>query len=291
MDRVTRVVELAAGPVEYRLDERGSHVVLMVHGGHMRAGVPLGEEVFADSGHTILAPSRPGYGRTPLTTGTSLDRFADVLAELCGMLGLGPLTAVVGQSAGGPTAVALAARHPELVQRLVLQSAVGLLPWPDRRTRWGAGVVFNPRAERVTWALIHAMTRRAPALALRLLLPELTSRPVSELLTSLTAGQRTMLLELFGQMRSGAGFSNDVRTMAANAIPQRAAQAAQLRQPTLVIAAPDDGSVSYGQAQSLAETIPRARLVSSAALSHMIWLGDDYPALVTTITDFLTAPP
>jgi hypothetical protein len=47
-----------------------------------------------------------------------------------------------------------------------------------------------------------------------------------------------------------------------------------------MIAAPSDGSVSYAHAESLAETIPNAP-------SHMIRLGDDYPAIAATITSFL----
>lgn len=276
MERAT----LSAGPVEYRLDRRGPRTVLMLHGGHMRAELPLGEEVFADADVTILAPSRPGYGRTPLTTGTTPAGFADVLAELCGTLGLGPLAAVVGQSAGGPTAVALAARHPGVARRLILQSAVGLVPWPDRRTRVGGSVVFNRRIEAMTWTLIHAMTRRTPGLALRLLLPELTSRPVAELLADLSTAQRTWLLELFGQMRSGAGFRNDLR-------PNNGHLAAEVRVPTLVIATRSDGSVSYAHAESLAATIPDARLITSNAPSHMIWIGDDYPAIAAAITSFI----
>lgn len=288
MERATRVATVAGGPVEYRLERRGPGVVLMVHGGHMRAGLPLGEEVFADAGYTILAVSRPGYGRTPPATATSPDGFADVAAALCAELGLGPLAAVVGQSAGGPTAVALTARHPGLVERLILQSAVGLVPWPDRRTRMGAAVVFHPRTEAVTWRLIRAMTRRAPGTALRLLLPSLTARPVADVLASLTDVQREALLELFGRMRSGAGFRDDVRaTSAIGATSRLAAVAAQVDRPTLVIGSRDDGSVSYAHARSLAEAIPHARLVTSTAPSHMIWLGDDYPAIATTITEFM----
>ncbi|CNE90806.1 alpha/beta hydrolase [Mycobacterium tuberculosis] len=286
--RATSVASVAGGRVEYRLERRGPQAVLMLHGGHMRADLPLGEEVFAGEGYTTLAVSRPGYGRTPLTTGTSPDGFADIVARLCADLGLGPLAAVVGQSAGGPTAVALAARHHELVERLILQSAVGLVPWPDRRTRIGAAAAFHPRTEAVTWGLIRAMTRHAPGTALRLLLPDLTARPVADLLASLTDAQRGMLLDLFGRMRSGAGFRNDVRaTSTPRAIDRLAAVAARVRRPTLVIASRDDGSVSYDHARSLAETIAPARLVTSTAPSHMIWLGDDYPAIAAAIADFL----
>jgi pimeloyl-ACP methyl ester carboxylesterase len=59
----------------------------------------------------VLAPSRPGYGRTPVSTGTSVTGFADVTRTLCAHLGITRLAAVVGTSGGGPTAVAMAA-HP-----------------------------------------------------------------------------------------------------------------------------------------------------------------------------------
>ncbi|QFG24123.1 alpha/beta fold hydrolase [Actinomadura sp. WMMB 499] len=282
----TRLLDLAAGAVEYRLEERGPRTVLMLHGGHMRAGIALGEDVFADAGCTVLAVSRPGYGRTPVTTGTTPDGFADVLAGLCAELGTGSLAAVVGQSAGGPTALALAARHPDLVERLILQSAVGLPPWPDRRTRLAAAAAFHPRTEAATWALVRTLARRAPGLALRLLLPDLTSRPTGEVLSGLGDADRNVLLGLFGRMRSGSGFRNDVRVMAAPDGARRAA-AAEVRRPTLVIASRDDGSVPYSHALSLAEAIPDARLVTSGASSHMIWLGDGYRDVAAAITAFL----
>ncbi|GAA4321826.1 alpha/beta hydrolase [Actinomadura luteofluorescens] len=271
------MIDLPSGPVEYRLEERGPRVVLMLHGGHMRAGLPLGEETFADAGCTVLAVSRPGYGRTPLATGAAPDQFAAVIGDLCRRLGIDSLTAVVGQSAGGPTAVTLAACRPDLVERLILESAVGLLPWPDRRTRVGASIIFHPRAEPVTWALVHSLMRHAPGLGLRLLLPDLTRRPITELVAALTTAQRAVLLDLFGRMRSGAGFANDIRTMTApHHLDALAAHAARLRQPTLVIASRDDGAVAYD-----------ARLIPSTAPSHMIWLGDDYPAVTAAITAFL----
>jgi len=274
--------------VEYRLEGGGPRVVLMLHGGHMRAGLPLGEEVFADPGCTVLAVSRPGYGRTPLATGTAPDQFAAVIGDLCRRLGIDSLSAVVGQSASGPTALTLAACHPDLVERLILESAVGLLPWPDRRTRVGASIIFHPRTEPVTWALLHTLMRHAPGLGLRMLLADLTRRPITELLNALTTAQRAASLELFGRMRSGAGFGNDIRTMTAtHHLDTLAARAARLRQPTLIIAARDDGAVPYAHAEPLAGIIPDARLITSTAPSHMIWLGDDYPAITAAITAFL----
>jgi pimeloyl-ACP methyl ester carboxylesterase len=282
VERPTQVVELPSGRVEYRLEQRGPRTVLMLHGGHMRASLPLGEEVFADAGCTILAPSRPGYGRTPLSTGTSPAGFAEVVGELCGHLGIERLAAVVGQSAGGPTAVTLAATHPRLVERLILQSAVGFLPWPDRRTRIAGRLVFGARAQKATWALTHALVRRAPRTALRLLLRGLTTRPVGPVVAALTPEHRRLLLDLFARMSSGAGFTADLRAMA-----HPDGRTPPVTQPALVIAAPDDGAVPFAHARCLLGAIPTARLVTSRAAGHFIWLGPDYPDIATTITGFL----
>ncbi|RSN64229.1 alpha/beta fold hydrolase [Actinomadura sp. WAC 06369] len=290
-ERPTRLIDLDAGRVEYRLEERGPRTVLMLHGGHMRAGIALGEAAFTGAGHTVLAVSRPGYGRTPLATGTTPDRFAGVLADLCARLGIGSLAAVVGQSAGGPFALALADRHPDLVERLVLESAVGLLPWPDRRSRLAAGAVFHPRTEAVTWSLVHALARRAPGLVLRGLLSDLTTRRAADVLGELDGPGRAALAGLFGRMRSGSGFANDVQVMSApDGVGRRASQAARLRCPALVIASRDDGSVPYAHARSLAGAIPDARLVPCTAPSHLIWFGDAYRDAAAAVIEFLAVP-
>lgn len=70
--RPTTIAHLFAGPVECRLDRCGDAVVAVFHGGYVRAGLPMGEDVFTAAGCTVLAPSRTGYGRTPLSTGTSV---------------------------------------------------------------------------------------------------------------------------------------------------------------------------------------------------------------------------
>jgi pimeloyl-ACP methyl ester carboxylesterase len=203
----TAMIDLDAGRVEYRLDRRGPAWVLLCHGGHMRAGLALGEELFAELGYSVLVPSRPGYGRTPLRTGRSPAGFADAAAELCQRLGIERLVAVVGVSAGGPTAVTMAARHPRLVERLLLLGAVGFGPYPDRRTRLGAYMVFNPVIEPMTWAGIRALLRLAPGVGLQLLLRGTSKVPVRELLAGLSDQHRATLVRLFAGMRSGRGSS------------------------------------------------------------------------------------
>ncbi|MEU8038598.1 alpha/beta hydrolase [Streptosporangium sp. NPDC049078] len=279
-ERETITAHLAAGPVEYRLEGDGPQTVVIFHGGHMRAALALGEEVFTTSGHRVLAPSRPGYGRTLLATATTPAAFADVTADLCHTLGTEQVAAVVGISAGGRTAVTMAARHPHLVRRVILQSAVGFGPWPDdRRTYLGGRLVFNARVEAASWAVVRLLMRAAPRAGLRLLLRDLSTRPVRQVMDGLSEHDQAELLALFTLMRSGAGFVNDMLP-----VPDCTTQ---VTQPALIIATRTDRSVPFTHAESLAAAISQAELVESRADGHMIWFAPDYPAITEKIKDFL----
>jgi pimeloyl-ACP methyl ester carboxylesterase len=285
----TVVAELADGPVEFRHERPDPDSVVIFYGGHMRAGLALGEEVFTEAGCSLLVPSRPGYGRTPVETGTSATGFADATAALCARLGISRVTAVVGVSGGGPTAVAIAARHPALVQRLILQSAVGPLPWPDRRTYLAARAVFAAGTESATWALVQALMRHAPDVALRVLLRDLTALPVRKAMAKLRPEHRATMIDLFSRMRSGHGFLNDISDLKAG--PDLRRLLADVDQPSLVIASRHDGAVPFAHAQALTAALRRGELLESRADSHFVWFGDDWPAIAARIRDFLLAGP
>ena len=282
-ERSTSMAQVRAGLVEYRFERRGDTTILVFHGGHVRAGLPIGENNFAAAGYSILAPSRPGYGRTPLGTGRSPAGFADVTAQLCEQLGIRAVAAVVGISGGGPTALTMAARHPDLVQRLILESAVGFLPWPDRGIRLAARAMLNSFTERITWTVAHRLIRVAPAAGLRFMLRQLSTEPPAKVFAALREDDRARLIALFTQMRSGSGFVNDLR-----ATPD---VTRQITQPVLVIATRTDGSVPFAQAESLAATIRGAQLVVSTADSHFIWFAGDYPSIAEKIHAFLGSGP
>jgi pimeloyl-ACP methyl ester carboxylesterase len=283
LEQPTTVAGLPGGAVEYRLDRRGRAVVLVFHGGHTRAGLALGEDVFAAAWCTLLAPSRPGYGRTPPSTGGSVEGYTDVVRSLCAELGITRVAAVVGISAGRRTAATMAARHADLVERLILVSAVSWLPYPDRWTRLGARLAFASWSEPGTWGAIRTLLRIAPDVCLRLMLASLSTRPPGEVVAGLRPEDRALLLALFASMRSGRGFLTDLRPT-----PD---VTARIVQPTLVIATRTDGGVPFAHAQSLVDTIRHAELVESRADSHLVWLGPDWPAIADRIRVFLNADP
>lgn len=125
-----RTVETDRGPIEYDLYGTEGPVVLSVHAG--LGGADQGR-LFASwlqgDGYRILSPSRPGYLRTPLSSGRTLDEQADLLAGLLDELRIDRV-GVFAVSAGSPVAYTFAARHPERVWGLVSISGVSL-PDPD----------------------------------------------------------------------------------------------------------------------------------------------------------------
>lgn len=127
-------VQTAFGSVELARFGAGP-AVLALHGGLggfdqalLLARSALGEGAPFD----VLAPSRPGYLGTPLGSLASPEAQADLYAALLDTLGIERVL-VLAISAGGPGALAFAARHRERCAGLVLVSAcTGRLDVPAR---------------------------------------------------------------------------------------------------------------------------------------------------------------
>jgi pimeloyl-ACP methyl ester carboxylesterase len=265
--------------VEYRHERRGPGTVLICHGGHLRASIALGEGPLEKAGLSVLVPSRPGYGRTPLNGG--LPETAVLFRELCHRLDITSV-GVIGISAGAPLAIELAARYPDLVESLVLQSARSSLPWPDLLTRLGGSVAFHPTLQTLTWTGMQASMALWPGFGLRTTLGSMSTLPADDVIADLTPAERGEVQTLFRSMSSGQGFQEDLKTSPDPDMER------QVRQPTLVIASPTDGAVPFRHSQHLARSIPSARLWASPSLSHLIWYGTGARETASRTVGFLT---
>jgi pimeloyl-ACP methyl ester carboxylesterase len=80
----------------------------------------------------VIAPDLPGFGESekpsPARYAYGIETFTEAVADLIAAFGVGRAH-VVGQSMGAAVAITLAAEHPELVQRLVLEDAL-CYPFP-----------------------------------------------------------------------------------------------------------------------------------------------------------------
>lgn len=95
---------------------------------HGTPGSRLLAAVFRDAaerrGVRLIAPDRPGVGRSDPDPDRTLGDWADDAAALADGLDIDDF-AVLGFSGGGPNALAVAAHHPDRVERVALVSTVG----------------------------------------------------------------------------------------------------------------------------------------------------------------------
>jgi pimeloyl-ACP methyl ester carboxylesterase len=112
--------------VEYFVDGSGTPTVLL-HGSSMDAETNFGPILgLLGPGRTLIRPNFSGSGNTPLPPGElSLARLTEQAVAVIGRAAAGPVD-LVGFSLGAVVAADVAARHPDLVDRLVLVAG-----WPD----------------------------------------------------------------------------------------------------------------------------------------------------------------
>ena len=74
--------------------------------------------------YRMIAPSRPGYLKTPIEVGRTPQEQADAYAALLDALGIDEKVFVMGASGGGPSAYAFAAAYPERTLGLIQLEAM-----------------------------------------------------------------------------------------------------------------------------------------------------------------------
>lgn len=131
-ESTSRTITVDGVSVRYHEAGTGPEVLLCIHGGAPGASGwgNFGTNLAELSQHArVLVVDLPGYGRSDAIElrGGKYAPYADLFAAMIEQLGLERAT-VVGLATGGAVALAMALRHPERVERLVLVSSAGGVP-------------------------------------------------------------------------------------------------------------------------------------------------------------------
>jgi pimeloyl-ACP methyl ester carboxylesterase len=118
------VFESSQGAIEYYTGGDITNPVLVLHGtpGSVFVNM-LFEEIFSDAGLSMVSVSRPGYYKTPLSSGKTLKEQSKLYKLLLDELGIESLF-VFGISGGGPAAIQFAMDYPEQCKGVILAAAV-----------------------------------------------------------------------------------------------------------------------------------------------------------------------
>ena len=256
------------GPIEYQ--EAGTGVPLLaVHGsgGGYDQGMAF-SGALAHQGIRVIAMSRFGYLRTPIPADASAAAQADAHVCLLDALGIHQ-AGVLGGSAGAPSALQMAIRHPDRVSALVLlvplaykpptlaDSAPPLPPWVENLMMRLIGSDF------LFWSALH-MARDQVIKVVLATPPGLLAKANPHERARVNA----MLENILPVSARAEGLAHDT-VVGKHLAPT---PLGSIRAPTLIISARDDRYGTYASAQYTANGIAGARFIGFDEGGHT-WIG------------------
>jgi len=260
-----RVGLTRCGPIEFAVAGEGPPI-LTVHGagGGFDQGLLLSESL-VKAGFQSIAVSRFGYLGTPLPRDASSGAQADAYTALLDFLKIDRV-AVLGASAGAPSSLQTAIRHPDRLSALVLLVPATYLPGSG-----GAGANTPPGLE----AIFDTVLRWdypfwvASKVARSALIRRMLGTP-PELLETASAQERLRVEALLSSVlpvsQRRLGLLNDAR------VTSRLTRFALERvyAPTLIVSARDDLYGTFERGRYTAEQIPGARFVGYRSGGHLL---------------------
>ncbi|NDP64209.1 alpha/beta hydrolase [Polaromonas sp.] len=264
------LLQTRCGPIE--VQEAGTGVpLLVVHGsggGHDQGMAFAG--ALAQHGIRVIAMSRFGYLRTPMPADSSAAAQADAHVCLLDALGI-RRAAVMGGSAGAPSALQMAIRHLDRVSALILlvplaykppsqaDSAPPMPAWVEATMMRLIGSDF------LFWAALQVS--RDQVIRVVLATPP-------ELLATASPQERARVNAMLDNILPVSARAEGLRSDTAVGKHLVPAPLGSIHLPTLIVSARDDRYGTYASAQYTASQIAGAKFVGFDEGGHT-WVGHD----------------
>ena len=277
-------VQTDCGTIEFAAAGEGTPV-LVVHGsgGDHDQGLDMVAPL-SDSGFRIIALSTFGYLGTPLPSDASAAAPADAHACLLDALDIERVPIIDG-SAGAPSAMQFAPRHPDRISALLL-----LVPAAYARRNDDEEVTMSPVAQFLFATALRSdflfwlANKISPDTLIEVLL---ATPPEVVKAADLDEQQRVkrVLDQIMPVSQRRSGLLNDVAI--STSVPRYDLE--QIKAPTLAVSVGDDLFGTFESARYTAEHIPGGRFIGYPSGGH-IWAGH-HQDLMNAFAEFLRENP
>ena len=253
--------------MEYGLSGAG-RALLVIHGagGGFDQGLEFGRPL-ARSGFKVVAPSRFGYLKTPLPPDPSPAAQADAYVCLLDALGL-QRVAVLGGSAGAPSAIAFCRRHAErcsalilLVPAIFVSRGTALTPKPSKSAQLVIRTTL--RSDFVFWLASHV----APDTMIESIL----ATPIEDF-NKASAAEQQRVLNILRDILPVSPRASGLWTDATITTAPARYDFARIKAPTLILSSRNDLFGTLEGSRTAGEEIPAARLIVYPDGGH-VWVG------------------
>ena len=261
----SKIAQTALGPVQYS-DVGHGPVILMIHGAG--GGFDQGHEVgitLVNHGFRTISISRFGYLGTPMPKDASPAAQGDAYAALLDVLDI-PDVIVVAASAGTPSALQFAIRHPSRAKNMILMAPATYVP----RANNAPSLKVSQLTKRVLNAAVcsdfmfWAGTRLAQPLLIKSLLA--TSPEMLEAADASEQQRASHVLDMVLPITARrAGLLHDLNIVTSLA----RFELEKITARTLIFSAADDYFGTYEAGQYTAQQIPGARFVGFKDGGHL----------------------
>jgi pimeloyl-ACP methyl ester carboxylesterase len=272
------LIATRCGPIE--VQQAGAGVpLLVVHGsggGHDQGIAFAG--ALAHNGIQVIAMSRFGYLRTPMPADASAAAQADAHVCLLDALGISR-AAVMGGSAGAPSALQMAIRHPDRVSALILlvpltykpptqaDSAPPMPAWVEATMMRLIGSDF------LFWAALHVA--RDQVIKVVLATPP-------QLLATASPQERARVGAMLDNILPVSARAEGLLSDTAVGKHLAPAPLEAIDVPTLIVSARDDRYGTYASAQYTANGIAGAKFIGFDEGGHT-WVGHNDEVMAAVV--------
>ena len=280
------LIATRCGPIEYQ--EAGEGIpLLMVHGsggGHDQGMAFAGK--LATKGVRVIAMSRFGYLRTPMPIDASPQAQADAHVCLLDALNVRQ-AAILGGSAGAPSAMQMAIRHPDRVSALVLLVPLTYKP----STQADSAEVMSPSTERmmtrllgsdfIFWVGLHVA--RDQVIKYVLATPP-------EQFASASPQERARINAILDNILPVSARAQGLLSDTAVGKNMQRMSLELIHAPTLIISTRDDRYGTYASAEYTASQIAGAKFIGFNEGGH-VWVGHDEQIQAEILKLLITSKP